>query len=396
MPSASTGSGNRRLRVVTLVDLPVARGGGGAELLSILTTARLDPDRFDRTLCATRSIDEPHPVIADSGTRLLVLGRRSPLSLASWRPLISVIRRERVDVIHAHKFGSNVWASVIGRWTGVPVVIAHEHTWAYEGDLRRKLLDRHLIGRLATTVVAVSRADRDRMISYERLPPEKVVFVPNGIPPLRPPTGIDARAEFGIPAAAPLVTAVAVLRAQKTLDVLVRAAAALRPRLPDARFLIVGQGPERGRLERLVAELDLREVVIFAGDRSDVPDLVRACDVAALSSAYEGSPLAIMEYMAAAKPVVATRVGGVPDLIEDGVHGLLVEPGQPGLLADALYRLLTSPTLRATMGAAGAERQRREFDIDVMVGHLEDLYEELYARTARARAEGWSRRTPTG
>jgi glycosyltransferase involved in cell wall biosynthesis len=228
------------------------------------------------------------------------------------------------------------------------------------------------------------------MISIEHLPPEKVLHLPNGIWPLAVSRDADLRAELGIPASAPLVVSVSVLRAQKALDVLVRAAQRVHAAIPEVRVLIVGDGPERDNLTRLVRELALEEVVLFTGHRSDIGDVLAASDVVALSSAFEGSPLALMESMGAGKPVVATRVGGVPEIARDGIDGLLVPPGDSDALALALTTLLRDPDLRARLGAAGRERQRSEYDIHVMVQRLEHLYESLFAQTARARRESWS------
>ena len=123
--------------------------------------------------------------------------------------------------------------------------------------------------------------------------------------------------------------------------------------------------------------------MVFLGIRRDVPALLAALDIAVLSSDYEGSPLSVMEYMAAKKPVVSTRVGGVPELVEDGVHGLLVEPRDPTALAEAVTRLLRDPDEASRMGANGRERQQREFSLDAMVGRIEDLYEERWLASGR-------------
>jgi glycosyltransferase involved in cell wall biosynthesis len=382
-------SSQRPLRVVTLIDEPVAEGGG-AERLAALTTAYLDRERFVPRVCATRPISDPHPTLVESGVPVLVLPRRSRMSLLSWRPLVELLRSQRIDILHAHKFGSNVWASLLGWLTGVPVIVAHEHTWSFEGDPTRRLLDRHVVGRLATVVLAVSQEDRNRMISIERLPPEKIVHLPNGVSPLAESPGADVRAELGISPSVPLVVSVSVLRAQKALDVLVRAAQIVHAALPEVRFLIVGDGPERDSLAALVRHLGLEEVVLLSGHRSDVGDVLAASEIVASSSAFEGSPLALMESIGAGKPVVATRVGGVPEIVRDGIEGLLVPPGDPTALADALLTLLRDPGLRERMGSAGRERQRTEFDLRVMVDRLEALYESLFARTERARRERWS------
>jgi glycosyltransferase involved in cell wall biosynthesis len=186
-----------------------------------------------------------------------------------------------------------------------------------------------------------------------------------------------------------VVGTVGVLRPQKAFHVLIEAVARVLPRFPELRLVIGGDGPELGRLEALVDELDVRHAVILAGYRSDVPDLLAAFDIAASSSDFEGSPLAVIEYMDAGKPIVATRVGGVPDLIEDGVHGLLAPPGDAAALAQALERLLADRELAGRLGAAARERRLAELSFDNTVRAVEGLYEELYARTKRARTEGF-------
>jgi len=172
---------------------------------------------------------------------------------------------------------------------------------------------------------------------------------------------------------------VGLLRAQKAHHVLLHAAASLTGRWPDLQVLIVGDGPERANLERLADELKLQQTVRFIGLRTDVPDVLRALDIAVCCSDFEGSPLSVLEYMGAALPVVATEVGGLPDLIEPGVNGLLVAPRDPPALAAALAELLSDPQRARTMGARSMERRMAEFDIGVIVGRLEDLYCELLA-----------------
>jgi len=344
----------------------------------------LDPDRFERTLCVTRwdpAADVATAVeeLRGAGVRLLALERSTKLSLRAFGPLWSLMRRGEVDVVHAHKFGSNVWGTLLGPAAGVPVVVAHEHTWSYEGDPLRRLIDRELIARRSDAFIAVSREDLRRMIEVEGISPDDVIFVPNGIEARSSDRGAEVRRALGVATDAPLVATVAGLRPQKALDVLIRAAGLLARRLPRLRVLIAGEGSERPGLESLIEELGLQGVVTLLGVRSDVPDLLAAVDVAVSTSRFEGSPLALMEYMAAAKPVVATRVGGVPDLIDDGVHGLLVEPGDASAVAEAITRLLDDPGRAADMGRRGRERQAREFDLDVMARTLESLYERLYA-----------------
>jgi glycosyltransferase involved in cell wall biosynthesis len=388
VPAAPSDRQPGRVRVVTFVDFLSCFGG--AEHLALLIATRLDPERFDSILCVSRwpltgpwkndpSARQALDILEASPACFLPLKRRRKVDVAALARLERFLRREGVDVLHAHKFGSNVWGTLVGRLARVPVVLAHEHTWSYEGQPLRRFLDRELIARGATRFIAVSREDRRRMSEVEGIDPDRTLFIPNGVLSSPAPSGRDVRAELGIAPDAPVIGAVGVLRAQKALHVVLRALVTLRERWPAIRLLIVGDGPERAGLEALAAELGVVDAVAFLGHRGDVPDVLRALDVAVSCSDFEGSPLAVMEYMDAALPIVATAVGGVPDLIESGVHGLLVPRGEPQALADAIAQALGEPERSRKMGARARERRRSEFDIDTLVRRLEALYLELLA-----------------
>jgi glycosyltransferase involved in cell wall biosynthesis len=375
----------RRVRVLTLVDYLTE--AGGAERLAAEITERLDPSRFERTLCITRpQRPQPSPALharlERAGVRILELQRRGRFDVAAWRGLLRLLRRE-VDVVHAHKFGSNVWGMLLGRLAGVPVRIAHEHTWAYEGQPLRRFLDRQVVARFSDAFVAVSRADQRRMIEFEGIRPEDTLFVPNGISPAAA-RGHDVRAELGIPPEAPVVGTIGTLRAQKALDVFVAAVAKLKEDHPDLRALVAGGG-DSGPLEREARRLGIEDRVFFLGRRDDVPDVLASLDVVLSSSDYEGSPLALMEAMEAARPIAATAVGGVTDLIEDGVHGLLVPPRDPAALARAADTLLRDRPAARAMGERARERRAREFDLDVTVRTFEGLYDEVLRRKGAVR-----------
>jgi glycosyltransferase involved in cell wall biosynthesis len=382
-----------RLGVVALVDCLVH---GGAERLAADIALRLDPERFASTLCVSRWSDPAHAASPDvpervraaaeaAGVRFLGLRRRGTWDLAAWRPLVRLLHSGGVQVVHGHMFGSNVWAVVLGRLAGVPVVVAHEHSWAFTGARSRQLVDRYVIGRGSDVVIACSQEDRRRMIEVQGIAGHRVLFVPNGIVARSPTPGRSLRRELGIAPDAPVVGSVGALRAEKRFDVLLRAAGQLLPRWPGLRIVVAGAGAERSALEALAADLGLARAVMLLGARDDVPDVLDAIDVAVTCSDFEGSPLSVLEYMEAGLPVVATRVGGLPDLVDDGVHGLLVPRRDPAALAGALDDLLGDPGRRHAMGSAGRQRRREQFDFEVMIERLEDLYERLYADRRRRR-----------
>jgi len=327
-----------------------------------------------------------YEILEDTDVPVLSLNRTSRTSLWRWAPFVAALRRRRIDLLHAHMFGSNVWGTLVGRLAGVPIVIAHEHGSPVEANGIRRILDRELIARGADVLVAVSETDRRRIVELEGVPSGKVRFIPNGIPPLTAARS-DLRAELGISDSAPVIGALTVLRPEKGLDLLVDAAARLTAEFPELRVLVAGAGQEEQTLRRLIAERGLDRTVLLLGFRPVVADVLAAIDVAIHASDREGSPLAVLESMAAGKAIVATRVGGVPALVRDEEQALLVPPRDPAALASAVARLLRDEGLRERLGNDARRRQQQRFDIRATVTALEDLYEQLFATSGRGRRE---------
>lgn len=383
------------IKVLTLVD--GIGTYGGAESLAREIVMRLDSSDFERTFCVSRwdpeTLEDPtvRTAMAEldaAGVGFVGLERKGRAALSPWARLVRELRRRPVDILHSHKFGSNVWGAMIAPVARVPAFVAHEHSWAFEGRPMRRLLDRRLIAASADVIVAVSAEDRRRMTTIERIPAEMIELIPNGIGD--PPPAADrrdVRAELGIPPGAPVIGTVATLRPYKGVDVLVDAAARLTGDHPGLQVLIAGgdEGNDtsvREALRRQIAELGLGSNVHLLGFRDDVAAVVEAFDVAVCSSDFEGSPLSVMEYMEEAKPVVASAVGGLPDLITEGVNGMLVEPREPVALARAIDELLNDASRRGEMGRSGRELRRSDYSIDATVEHVASLYRRLADRPA--------------
>ncbi len=378
------------LRVVVLIDHIGAIGG--AEPLAAQLVTRLDPARFERTVVAYRRHDpggdeEQLQIRAvgelrAAGVEVLELDATGRRDLRAWAPFARRLLAGRVDVLHAHKFGPNLWASLFSRLAPVPVLIAHEHTWSFEGQLGRRMADRWLIATRADAVVAVSAADRDSMVRVEHIPRDRIRVILNGIPEPAERAGGALRTALGIPSSAPVIGTVASLRPQKDLMTLVRAMPTVLLRHPEARLAIIGDGPELPALTAAVAELDLQRSVMLPGFMADAGGLVADFDVAVNTSTFEGSSLALLEYMAAGRAVVATDVGGNAALLGNGTAGVLVPPRQPLAVAEALCDLLGDPPRRAALGDAARARQRAEYDIAVQASRVAALYEELWSKSA--------------
>jgi glycosyltransferase involved in cell wall biosynthesis len=375
-----------RIKVLLVVDR-LDHHLAGAERLVLALATHLPQDRFDVWVCTTRFAGgPPMDALAVAGVTHVHLDRqRRRIAIGHFRDLVSVLRRERFDVLHSHMFGSNVWGTLFGTVWRIPVVIAQEQTWSYEGQPLRRFLDGRFVGRLATAFVAVSTRDRDRMISIEKVPPSKIVVIPNAYIP-RPDGGlVDLRAELGIPSGVPVVGTVAIFRPQKALDVLVDAFAIVRRSFPDARLVLVGGGKCRPALEQQVERLGLTGHVHMPGRREDVASVWAAVDIAAMSSDFEGTPLAALEALAHGVPLVATDVGGLPDIIGDENGGVLVPARDPPALAGAIEDLLRDPDRRARLAREGRARAR-EFAIEIITARFADLYDHLL-RNGQAAAD---------
>jgi glycosyltransferase involved in cell wall biosynthesis len=366
-------------------------GGGESFLVGLATN--LPRDRWEVTVCATRRHEGPLTAeLVDAGVRYEALGRTSRYDLLPFARLVSLLRRERFDVLHAHMFGSNLWGTIFGRLTRTPVVVAHEQTWSYEGQPLRRFLDGYVIGRGADAMVAVSTRDQERMIELEGVPARKTTYIPNAfIPrPGNPPEG-DLRAELGIDPGAPVVGTLAVLRPQKAIDVLIDAFAIVADRIPDAQLVIGGYGPMADTWHEHASRSGLGDRVHWLGMRRDQPVVLGGMDVAAMSSDFEGTPLFAFECMAARTPLVATDVGGLRDIFTSGESALLVPPRDPAAMADAIASLLQDPKRRGAMADA-ARARLAEFTVECAVERVEELYEELLTRHGRSgRPVSWRR-----
>lgn len=372
------GAGSRRLRVLYMIGFLSHAGGAERFVLGLCTN--LPRDRFEPWVCAPRGA-EPAVVfeLAAAGIPLVTFGRRARWDVHRWAGLPKLLREQKFDILHTHMFGSNLWGSVAGRGCGVPVVIAQEHTWSYEGNPLRAWLDGQVVGRLATRFVAVSSADAKRMVTVEGVPPPKVMVIPTAyVPREHANHPHDVRAELGLPPDTPLFGTAAILRPQKALEVLIEAHRQVQRSIPNAHLVLAGDGSCRGELERLVARLGLAANTHFLGRRNDVDAIIRALDVGAMSSDFEGTPLFALECMTNRTPLVATAVGGLLDIVETDRTGILVPPRQPAQLADAITSLLLDPQRRTRLADAAALKLEL-YSMEAIVARFGELYDTLAA-----------------
>jgi len=273
----------------------------------------------------------------------------------------------RPHVVHAHN-PTSVHYGVVGKLVSRARLVVTDH----RGVLREPTTFEWL---LTDAVIAVSQ-DTARICPAAKVTAVHVIY--NGVTPAEPKRPrAEVRAELGLPEGAVVGVQVANLLPVKAHDVLVRALAQVRDEGTRLTMLVVGEGPERSRIETLAAELCLGpDRLRLLGFRTDVPDLLGAADLFALPSRMEGLPLSALEAMAQRLPVVTTRVGGIPEVVLEGKQGLLVPPEDAPALAGALAKLAKSEGLRRAMGDSGYARAREEFSFE----HMTDKYDDLYAR----------------
>jgi len=295
------------------------------------------------------------------------------------RDLVKLIRNRRVAVLHTHEFFMNTLGLMASWLTGVPLV-ATVHGRNYYSDRARRRVAYRLVGRFAGQMVTVSEANKRFLAERVGIPARRIQVIPNGVPLDDRPgaaTLSALRESLGIDQHHTVVGTVGSLYPVKGHKYLMDAVPSVLGRFPQTVFVIIGQGRLREELEAHAARLGVAANLRFLGHREDVHDLLSICDIFVLPSLSEGMPLALLEAMAAGLPAVATRVGGVTEVLEDRKTGLLVPSGDSDALADTIMTLLANPSLAKELGEAARRIAETRFALPGMVGAYEGIYSEL-------------------
>jgi glycosyltransferase involved in cell wall biosynthesis len=328
---------------------------------------RLDRSRFDVHVACFQHEGAWLPRVAAAApvTAFPIRGLARPGTLAQAAAFARWCRARRIAILQTCDFYANTFALPAAAFAGVRVRIGSRRELNPDKTPGQIALQRQAY-RFAHKVVANSRAAA-ACLEAEGIPADRVLIIPNGVN-----AGGGTTLRQGRPVTT--ILTVANLRAEKAHEVLLAAAAELRPRHPYLRFLIAGDGPRRGELKALASSLGLDDCVTFLGHQEDVPALLAEADAFVLPSRSEAFPNGAIEAMAAGVPVIASRVGGLLDLIDDGRTGLLVSPDHSAALARAIESLVLSPARAAMLGASAREEVARRYSFDRMVRGFEDLY----------------------
>lgn len=381
----------RRLRILHVIGM--AHGGAGEHVLAL--AAGCNERRFE-SVVAMADGSPMQARFVESGVRVVPLalnhfgGVRK--NAVAFRQLAKIMRDEPWDVVHTHTSVAGALGRIAAKWFSSAVVVHMLHAFAAHSG--RKPVSRFLarqverrLDRYTDWYIAGSQAMVRCGTSQRIFSPEKVVLISNGIDLLRygDPAPADHQSSRSTDGEV-TVGFLGRLEAQKGAIYLIRAAAHVRRRNPRIRFLIAGSGRLQPQLEGLASELDVSSSVEFLGWRNDTVGFMRQIDILAMPSLWEAFGLSAAEAMALERPVVASRVDGLPEVIEEGRTGLLVPPADADALAAAILQLAADPRLRHQMGVEGRKRVWERFSLDRMIARHEQFYERVTSRaTVRAR-----------
>jgi len=363
-----------------VVHLLFSLARGGLERVVVDLVSSLDRQHFLPLVCTLTPGGVLAQELRDKGIPLLELsGCKSVFDLSVVRTLCRYLRDNRVTIVHTHNRGPNLYGAVAARLARVPVVVHTRHGINRPHDRKAVLMNR-VAGLLADRVVAVSQDARRVAIQFERMDPAKIITIHNGI---RLELFMDRspretiRQTLGFGPNELLVGHVGRLAAAKDHVTILQAFKLVADKEKSARLVLVGDGELRANVAGMIRELGLEKVVTLLGDRRDVPDLMTAFDLFILPSTTEGISITLLEAMAAGLAVVATTVGGNPEVVVDGETGILGPAQEPAWLANAIVTLLRAPAQRFQMGAAGRQRVSEHFSLTTMAQEYQRLYKQL-------------------
>ncbi len=367
------------LRVMFLVtSMPI----GGAETLLVSLVRGMDRAKFAPEICCLKELG---PLGEQLQAEMPVHSRliRSKYDFRVLPRLWKLFHNRRIDAVVTVGAGDKMfWGRLAAKLARVPVIISALHSTGWPDGVGR--LNR-LLTRWTDAFIGVADAHGRFLVEHEKFPREKVHTIYNGVDTRRfaPRDSAPARGALGIPQTAPVVGIVAALRSEKNHELFLAGAKLIGRELPETRFLIVGDGPCRESLEHLSGDLGLEDAVHFLGSRPDVPELLAALDLLALTSHNEASPVSILEALSTGCPVVASDVGSISETVLPGETGYLFPSGDTDAYATAVVTLLNDPGKRRQLGAEGRRRVQQHWSLEGMVQNYQTLIQSLYDAKVR-------------
>jgi glycosyltransferase involved in cell wall biosynthesis len=373
---------------ITIVFVQPTLKIGGSERTLFSLIRGLDANRFRPVLCCLYGLGPLGEQLEAEGYPVHYDVINSRHDVCGILRVAGILRRERSCILYMTNALLNVAVGRLAAFVArVPlcVIVFHSQDALLEPfvarprRVKRWLTEKTLVPHF-DRAIAVAETHKAYLVSSKHIPAERISVIHNGIDLRQFVDSVDTqrvRRRLKIPDGARAVGIVASLWPWKAHDIFLRSAAILAEEVPNTYFVVVGDGPERGNLEKMARDLAIADRVRFLGAVDDVPAVLRCLDLSVLSSAHEVFPLALLESMAAACPVVATNVGSIPEIVVDGLTGILVPPGAPDLLAQEMLRVLTHSGLARRLGEEGRKRVEELFTVERMISRTESLLLEL-------------------
>lgn len=350
--------------------------GGGKYYIN--TISRFDMSKFRVTLCVLRKRDNLTKEFEDRGIAICHLGRGKldPLTLSD---LIKLVKKKKINLIHAHGYGANNFGRLAGIVCRIPTVM-HAHDEDTNYPWYQGFVD-DLLGPFTKNAIAVSESVKESCLTKRKIKEDKLLVIHNGIPleKFKIPKTVETENEkkrLEIDLTSKVIGTVTRLRKEKGIEYLLESVPIVLGMFPNTVFVIVGDGPLRRELESLSRQLSIDDRVIFAGFCQDVSAILSIFDIAVFPSITEGSPQALLEAMAMGRPIIATNVGGMKEILEDGETALLVPSKEPKALADGIIYLLRNQHGAKKLGIR-AKEDAEKYDINIYVRRLEKYYAQL-------------------
>lgn len=363
-------------RKLTILHTEASKGWGGQEIRIFQESIRFTELGY-RVLIACQEGSEIAEKAKKAGLPVHTVHMKYPVDPAAIGKFLRLIKIEKVDIIHTHSSKDSWLAGTAGRISGTPVVRSRHLTTPVKQSWLATLVYRYLCDIIITSGMHIKEA----LITRNRLNSEKIVSIPAGVDIERYDINIRGdriRAEFGLKDSYPIVGIVAILRHWKGHRFLLEAVSRVVSVFPDAKFLIIGNGPQWNNLHQKIQDMGTEKHVIMTGFRDDIPEIMAALDIFILPSvASEATSQVIPQALAMGKPVIATNTGGLPEIIEDGVTGLLISPKNHDAIADAIVRMAEHKEEAEKMAARGRDKILKNYTFQRMIERTAEVYRHL-------------------
>jgi glycosyltransferase involved in cell wall biosynthesis len=312
----------------------------------------------------------------EQGMEVIPSKIRHTFDLPALGRIKNLIQKKAIEVLHTHSSVDSWVASLAGKWAGVPVLVRTRHI-----SVPAKTHGLNKIYALPDAVITAGKQIRQTLLDGYHLSADRVFSIPTGVDtdrffPRDP--DLKLKKKLGLPDNALVITLAAVLRAQKRHELVIAAAQTILKKYPQSRFLFVGEGPRRDLISQEIKRTGMEDFFLMTGHRDDLPEILSISDIGIISSQAEGVPQFLLQAMAMAKPMVSTSVGGIPEIIEDGVNGLLIPPEDPQALADAVLRLLDDRTLAGQIGKKAKHLIEDQYTAGQMAEEIYQVYLKVY------------------